>query len=341
MSLLLLDTWKWVNSYGSNVGLENRYTNSSKARVSPVRASSSHPDLSCSIFRVAQPQSSSRRITLLATCHRAAPSCFSAHPYFCIVNFFEQLSHSARSQYAHTKRRGQSLRVFLNYISFNVHPDHRDFSLEEYKLELRGTSTSISVGSSIEDRAANMWSLPMALISHHSPYLKAMSSGSVIFPKAHINLPDDDSAVFNLLWNGSSLQRVQKCAMGRLYEQHMEFSMACEDVEYAYANTSPTSKLRQFYMILSNKPSRTRRNCVDLLEIGMQFAEGSRPSHLITLEHPTKFILQVSPQIPERIYRFRRSQLHSDYTISYRTYEIVSQTEEEEQEKDVNGQHKE
>jgi hypothetical protein len=80
---------------------------------------------------------------------------------------------------------------------------------------------------------------------------------------------------------------------------------------------------------------------VDLLEIGMQFAEGSRPSHLITLEHPTKFILQVSPQIPERIYRFRRSQLHSDYTISYRTYEIVSQTEEEEQEKDVNGQHKE
>lgn len=129
--------------------------------------------------------------------------------------------------------------------------------------------------------------------------------------------------------------------MGRLYEQHMEFSMACEDVEYAYANTSPTSKLRQFYMILSNKPSQTRRNCVDLLEIGMQFAEGPRPSHLITLEHLTKFMLQVSPQILERIYGFRRSQLHSDYTIIYRTYEIVSQTEEEEQEKDDNGQHNE
>ncbi|EWY82655.1 hypothetical protein FOYG_14752 [Fusarium oxysporum NRRL 32931] len=111
--------------------------------------------------------------------------------------------------------------------------------------------------------------------------------------------------------------------MGRLYEQHMEFSMACEDVEYAYANTSPTSKLRQFYMILSNKPSQTRRNCVDLLEIGMQFAEGPRPSHLITLEHLTKFMLQVSPQIPERIYGSRRSQLHSDYTIIYRTYEIA------------------
>jgi hypothetical protein len=51
-----------------------------------------------------------------------------------------------------------------------------------------------------------MWSLPMALISHHSPYLKAMSSGSVIFPKAHINLPDDDSAVFNLLWNGCTME---------------------------------------------------------------------------------------------------------------------------------------
>lgn len=156
----------------------------------------------------------------------------------------------------------------------------------------------------------------------------------------HIAVIFEHSCKMLVSWRWASLQRVQKYAMGRLYEQHMEFSMACEDVEYAYANTSPTSKLRQFYMILSNKPSQTWRNCVDLLEIGMQFAEGSRPSHLITLEHPTKFILQVSPQIPERIY-FRRSQLHRDYTISYRTYEIVSQTEEEEQEKDVNGQHKE
>ncbi|ENH74772.1 hypothetical protein FocnCong_v010273 [Fusarium oxysporum f. sp. conglutinans] len=213
-----------------------------------------------------------------------------------------------------------------------------------------------------------MWSLPIALISRHSLYMEAMSPGSGIFPKAHINLPDDDPAVFGLfvewLYNGtytdfispSSSNIHARCwglsdellcnefknyVMGRLYKQHMEFSMACEDMEYAYANTSPTSKLRQFYMILSNKPSQTRRNRLDLLDIGMQFAEGSRPSHLITLEHPTKFILQVSPQIPERIYGFRRSQLHSDYTISYRTYKIVSQTEEEEQEKDDNGQHKE
>ncbi|KAH7194588.1 hypothetical protein DER44DRAFT_903238 [Fusarium oxysporum] len=245
---------------------------------------------------------------------------------------------------------------------------HRKDLLERHYKRLRGTSTSISVGSTIEDRAANMWSLPIALISRHSPYMEAMSPGSGIFPKAHINLPDDDPAVFGLfvewLYYGtyndftspSSSNIHARCwglgdkllcnefknyAMGRLYKQHMEFSMACEDVEYAYANTSLASKLRQFYMILSNKPSQTQRNCVDLLEIVMQFAEGSRPSHLITLEHPTKFILQVSPQIPERIYGFRRSQLHSDYTISYRIYEIVSQTEEEEQEKDVNGQHKE
>ncbi|EMT67255.1 hypothetical protein FOC4_g10005329, partial [Fusarium odoratissimum] len=111
-----------------------------------------------------------------------------------------------------------------------------------------------------------------------------------------INLPDDDPAVFGLfvewLYYGtyndftspSSSNIHARCwglghkllcnefknyAMGRLYKQHMEFSMACEDVEYAYANTSLTSKLRQFYMILSNKPSQTQRNCVDLLEIVM------------------------------------------------------------------------
>ncbi|WKT52216.1 hypothetical protein QSH57_002730 [Fusarium oxysporum f. sp. vasinfectum] len=179
------------------------------------------------------------------------------------------------------------------------------------------------IGSTIEDRAANMWSLPMALISRHSPYMEAMSPGSGIFPEAHINLPDDVPAVCWGLSDELLCNEFKNYVMGRLYKQHMEFSMACEDMEYAYENTSPTSKLRQFYMILSNKPSQTRRNRLDLLDIGMQFAEGSRPSHLITLEHPTKFILQVSSQIPERIYGFRRSQLHSDYTISYRTYKIV------------------
>ncbi|EGU85595.1 hypothetical protein FOXB_03884 [Fusarium oxysporum f. sp. conglutinans Fo5176] len=123
---------------------------------------------------------------------------------------------------------------------------------------LRGTSTNISVGSTIEDRAANMWSLPIALISRHSLYMEAMSPGSGIFPKAHINLPDDDPAVFGLfvewLYNGtytdfispSSSNIHARCwglsdellcnefknyVMGRLYKQHMEFSMACEDME--------------------------------------------------------------------------------------------------------------
>ncbi|KAI8402344.1 hypothetical protein FOFC_17652 [Fusarium oxysporum] len=114
------------------------------------------------------------------------------------------------------------------------------------------------VGSTIEDRAANMWSLPIALISRHSLYMEAMSPGSGIFPKAHINLPDDDPAVFGLfvewLYNGtytdfispSSSNIHARCwglsdellcnefknyVMGRLYKQHMEFSMACEDME--------------------------------------------------------------------------------------------------------------
>ncbi|KAF5694018.1 hypothetical protein FDENT_1322 [Fusarium denticulatum] len=36
--------------------------------------------------------------------------------------------------------------------------------------------------------------------------------------------------------------------MGRLYKQHMEFSMTCQDVEFVFANTSAASKSREFYM---------------------------------------------------------------------------------------------
>lgn len=110
------------------------FQNSSKARVSPVRASSSHPDLSCSIFRVAQPQSSSRRITLLATCHRAAHSCFSARPYFCIVNSFEQMSHSAVRLYVpDTREQAFSSR------SDSFSGEKRRFSLlvSEHRIQYR------------------------------------------------------------------------------------------------------------------------------------------------------------------------------------------------------------
>ncbi|KAF5582803.1 sdr family [Fusarium pseudocircinatum] len=194
----------------------------------------------------------------------------------------------------------------LNYISFNMHPDNSGYSFEEYKLGyfykrkasistnlltdrssvphvaqgrpldlLRGPSTCISVGSTDEAREANMWSLPVALILRHSPYLKTMSSSSGLFPKSHINLPNDDAVAFGLfvewLYYGtyddfqlpSSSNIHARCwilgdkllcnefknhAMGRLYKQHMEFSMTCQDVEFVFANTSATSKLRQFYM---------------------------------------------------------------------------------------------
>ncbi|KAG5804299.1 hypothetical protein H9Q74_011234 [Fusarium xylarioides] len=194
----------------------------------------------------------------------------------------------------------------LNYISFNMHPDNSGYSFEEYKLGyyyktktnmsanlltdrysvrhvaqgrpldlLRGPSTCISVGSTDEARAANTWSLPVALISRHSPYLKTMSSSSGFFPKSHINLPDDDAVAFGLfvewLYYGtyddfqlpSSSNIHARCwilgdkllcnefknhAMGRLYKQHMEFSVTCQDVEFVFANTSAASKLRQFYV---------------------------------------------------------------------------------------------
>ncbi|KAF5597439.1 sdr family [Fusarium pseudoanthophilum] len=186
-----------------------------------------------------------------------------------------------------------------------MHLDNSGYSFEEYKLGyyyktktkisanlltdrytvphvpqgrpldlLRGPSTCISVGSTDEARAANMWSLPVALISRHSPYLKTMSSSSGFFSKSHINLPDDDAVAFGLfvewLYYGtyddfqlpSSSNIHARCwilgdkllcnefknhAMGRLYKQHMEFSVTCQDVEFVFANTSAASKLRQFY----------------------------------------------------------------------------------------------
>ncbi|KAI1044409.1 hypothetical protein LB505_012904 [Fusarium chuoi] len=102
-----------------------------------------------------------------------------------------------------------------------------------------------------------------------------MSSSPGFFPKSHINLPDDDAVAFGLfvewLYYGtydefqspSSSNIHARCwvlgdkllcnefknyAMGRLYKQHMEFSMTYQDVEFAYENTSSASKLRQFYM---------------------------------------------------------------------------------------------
>ncbi|KAH7259374.1 uncharacterized protein BKA55DRAFT_639345 [Fusarium redolens] len=116
---------------------------------------------------------------------------------------------------------------------------------------LRGISISIRVSSTIEAMAANRWSLPIALISHHSPYLKAMSSGPGIFVKAQIHLPEDDPAVFGLfvewLYYGtyddlaapSSSNIHAQCwvlgdkllcnefknyAMSRLYKQRLDFS---------------------------------------------------------------------------------------------------------------------
>ncbi|KAF5535171.1 sdr family [Fusarium napiforme] len=102
-----------------------------------------------------------------------------------------------------------------------------------------------------------------------------MSSSSDFFPKSHVNLPDLDAVAFGLfvewLYYGtyddfqlpSSSNIHARCwilgdkllcnefknhAMGRLYKQHMEFSVTCQDVEFVFANTSAASKLRQFYV---------------------------------------------------------------------------------------------
>ncbi|KAF5229892.1 hypothetical protein FANTH_14052 [Fusarium anthophilum] len=101
-----------------------------------------------------------------------------------------------------------------------------------------------------------------------------MSSSPGFSPKSYINFQNVDAVVFGLfvewLYYGtyddfrlpSSFNVHVRCwilgdkllcnefknyAVGRLYKQHVEFSMKYQDVELAFANTSAGSKLRQFY----------------------------------------------------------------------------------------------
>lgn len=157
----------------------------------------------------------------------------------------------------------------------------------------RGPGIEIHVGTTItmenisNNDTHNVWSLPRALISYHSPFLEAACSRYFKECRENrIKLLDDDTTVFALFveWmyygqytiaslsppSASTASRASidaKCwvlgdkllcigfknyAMGRIYAQHTATSfntaVTTSDVEYACDNSAMHSKLREFYV---------------------------------------------------------------------------------------------
>ncbi|KAH7066088.1 hypothetical protein BKA63DRAFT_453637 [Paraphoma chrysanthemicola] len=157
-------------------------------------------------------------------------------------------------------------------------------------LLLRGAAIEIRVGTAVcscaESAAclcSNAWSLPKALISYHSPFLKAACQRDFQEKQENrIALPDDDPTVFGLfvewmyygsytaprpiLFVGDANVDV-KCwilgdkllsvdfknhAMKRIFNEHHGFftsrTVSTEDMQFVLENTGPKSKLRLFYI---------------------------------------------------------------------------------------------
>ncbi|KAH7317008.1 hypothetical protein B0I35DRAFT_266332 [Stachybotrys elegans] len=162
----------------------------------------------------------------------------------------------------------------------------RNPSIDKTKLDLlRGSGIEIHVGTStLSDKhantdASNTWSLPIKLITHHSPFFKAACSWDFQERRnKRIELPEDDPTVFALfvewMYYGSYDVRsltshssidvrcwvlgdkllctdFKNYAMSRLYARQVgafsSSTVACDDVLYACDNTPASSKLRQFY----------------------------------------------------------------------------------------------
>ncbi|KAF5708060.1 sdr family [Fusarium mundagurra] len=150
---------------------------------------------------------------------------------------------------------------------------------------LQGSGVEIQVGTKTtssncdESDSFKAWCLPVNLISHYSPYLKETCSSSVQESNKRIRLHDHSPGVFGLFveWMyygsyessssvsinnadakcwvlGDKLRSIefQNYAMRRLHEQHTRpmfgRPVTCDDVQYVWCNTSPGSKLRNFYM---------------------------------------------------------------------------------------------
>ncbi|KAF5688575.1 sdr family [Fusarium denticulatum] len=150
---------------------------------------------------------------------------------------------------------------------------------------LQGSAVEIQVGTKTpssncdETKSFKTWCLPINLVSHYSPYLKETCSSNLQESNMRIGLPNYPPDVFGLFveWMyygsyessssvsienadakcwvlGDKLRSVvfQNYAMRRLHERHTRpifgRPMTCDDVQYVWTNTSPGSKLRNFYM---------------------------------------------------------------------------------------------
>ncbi|GKU06167.1 sdr family protein [Fusarium langsethiae] len=187
------------------------------------------------------------------------------------------------------------------YMTFSVQNGYKNFSLDEHRLAdykkfnpnsrhtkraaakftntqtlklLRGKAAEVRVGPTPSQDGT--WSLPVELISHHSPHLKAHHLWKQGGP---INLPEHDPAVFGLFvewmyygsYNSSTLPKHPninaKCwifgdyllctgfknyALGCLFKEHAAavfgIPVSFEDVQYVCNTTSSDSKLKRFYL---------------------------------------------------------------------------------------------
>jgi len=138
--------------------------------------------------------------------------------------------------------------------------------------------------SPLDDQQLEQWSLPKALLSHHSAFLKAACTNDFKErDKNCINLPTDDPKIFALfvewmIYRRCTIPAFWGCAnsfaaawvlgdklmapafkdyaLSRLYMWHSSSSsfnsttmaVAAKDVAYALANTTVGSPLRRFYL---------------------------------------------------------------------------------------------
>ncbi|TVY63244.1 hypothetical protein Focb16_v014312 [Fusarium oxysporum f. sp. cubense] len=150
---------------------------------------------------------------------------------------------------------------------------------------LQGSGVEIQVGTQTpspswdETKSFKTWCLPINLVSHYSPYLREICSSNLQESDKRIRLQYHQPDVFGLfvewmyygsyessssvsIYNadakcwvlGDKLRSIefQNYSMRHLHEQHTRpifgRPMTCDDVQYVCSNTSPGSKLRNFYM---------------------------------------------------------------------------------------------
>ncbi|KAM0224103.1 hypothetical protein ACHAQD_002469 [Fusarium lateritium] len=200
----------------------------------------------------------------------------------------------------------------------NVAFPTRVASVDKKKLELlRGSGIEIHVGTSASP--SDQWSLPINLISHYSPYLKAACTSNDEEPIKQINIPERDPAEFGFFveWMyygsyhatlasdphihakcwilGDKLEspKFKNYVMRLLYSQHttspFNGNVTCEEVQYVCDNTPSSAKLRQYYENLVvqhySNPGKLQGSTEDWDAL-LQKYSGMRIALLQNMRHP-------------------------------------------------------